>query len=209
MRVKLPTHELIPTRVKLTPSLVERLEKMCVAYHVTYTQVFRDGLDMKLTELERKIEEREEKKKQKKLDEKSALLGHHLLGARPVGGLPVLGRPVTQPITTPFAERVPFGQRQQQQAEEDRFVTSLAQNILDAGSDQDEMRRRAIAAVAAYKREHPLLAPSDSDILTLLERHIIMLRERGVTPARTVDSLVGSIMDVSKIRSGGAKLDDE
>ncbi len=205
--MRLSSKDLIPNQVKLTKSLVERAEKMSVEFHIPLAQLVREGLDMKLTELEKRIEDRANRQKQKVLDEKQALLGHHLLGMRPVGNIPRMGQPMTQPITTPFSERTPY--KRPVQSDDDAFLVKLAQSVLDAGTDREEMSRRAIAAVAAYKRQHPLLAPSDPDILKLLEQRIIMLREQGVSPVRTVDSLVGAVLDVSKMKTAGAVDNDD
>ena len=81
------------------------------------------------------------------------------------------------------------------------LYTELARSIRDAGDDTEEKRKRIDAAVAAVNRERPLTAPSTEIILRTLETYILKLRDEPVTS--TYDSLVNTILDVSKLKTSG------
>jgi hypothetical protein len=81
---------------------------------------------------------------------------------------------------------------------------ALARSILAAGNDREEVRLRTAKAIETIKAEHPLTHPPDDKIVFTLKEHLLRLSKEGVEPLRTVDSLVGMVLDVSKLKTSGA-----
>jgi hypothetical protein len=189
----------ITRSIQFPKSLIRRATSAGKTFHISFSQLVRDGLELRIAQLDQKLKDEEAQRLAAVEKKKSARVG--------IVPLRKLGEPMTKPITTPLAERVPFAPRPDESFE--RLIDTHAQAILDAGSDQNEMRRRAVVAVQAVKDLRPLTHPPETEILAMLETRIIRLRQSGVTPARTFDSFVGAVINPSKVRSHGDVGDDE
>jgi hypothetical protein len=198
-----PAREGVTTRTFQFPvALVKRAIRVGKVFHTAVSQLAREGLELRVVDLEKKEREEEEQRLSITAQKKAA----RAFTLRKLGD--PLSQPLTRPISTPFNERIPFAPRPVESTDEAKYV-DFAKAILDAGEDRAEMKRRAVIAVEAIKREHPLTHPPEADILGMLEQHIAKLRASGITPVRTYDAFVGAVLDPNRVKSLGDIGDEE
>ena len=173
--------------------LIARAKKVNAIFHTKTTQLIRDGLRHKVEELEDKhrrevaLQASDEAAKKAKDDYRKTLrsAGSTISPLAPLSTQVRTSGVVSGPTQDPM----------------EALYTELARSIRDAGDDTEEKRKRIDAAVAAVNRERPLTAPSTEIILRTLETYILKLRDEPVTS--TYDSLVNTILDVSKLKTSG------
>jgi len=73
-----------------------------------------------------------------------------------------------------------------------------------------EMKERALACVAAIKREKPLTCPDDATIIATLEGYMLdyraeyeakLVSSTPAPPTSATDALLGAILDVGKLKT--------
>jgi len=177
--------------------LIARAKKVNAIFHTKTTQLIRDGLRHKVEELEDKhrreiaLQVADEAAEKAKREYRQTL--------RSAGSKISSSLPLTTQVRMPGIVSMRLSQDPT-----DALYTEHARSILEAGSDKEEMLKRVSMAVAAVRRERPLTAPPEDQILTTLETYIVKLREEGVEPLRTVDSFVGTVLDITKLKTSGA-----
>jgi hypothetical protein len=173
--------------------LIARAKKVNAIFHTKTTQLLRDGLRQKVEELEDKhrretaLQIADEAAKKAKDDYRKTLRA----AGSTISPLAPLSTQVRMSSISSGPTQDPM----------EALYTELARSIRDAGDDTEEKRKRIDAAVAAVNRERPLTAPSTEIILRTLETYILKLRDEPVTS--TYDSLVNTILDVSKLKTSG------
>lgn len=113
--------------------------------------------------------------------------------ARPSAGAP----PLSAQSLKPDGERA---------LQADETVTDVvnkqAVRIVEALGDEKEVKERTSAAIAAVKKRFPLLHPPEPQLLLMLERAVITLRDKNFSE-RQYDDSTGRTIDLSKIKSRG------
>lgn len=66
---------------------------------------------------------------------------------------------------------------------------AAAERVLLAGDDRAEQARVVREAIAKVKRDHPLTHPEDQEILLAIEREVVRQRDEGPTERRALDAL--------------------
>ncbi len=177
--------------------LLARAKKVNEIFHTKTAQLLREGLLIRVEQLEAKHREHLANKAADEAAEKAKREYRQTLRAA--------GSPISSslPLTTQMRMSGIVGTRLSQDPT-DALYTELARSIINAGDDKEEIRERVETAVAAVRRERPLTAPPENEIVTTLETYIKKLQKEGVEPLRTVDSLVGTVLDISKLKTSGA-----
>jgi hypothetical protein len=146
------------------------------------TVLIRDGLRYKVEVLEEKHRQDEATYRAVKIEKEQQKVKLRV---------PVVGTPIA-PLT-PLSGTVSHFQ-----SELDKMYDDHARNYINAGDDHAAQKEAAQKTIEAIQRARPLTAPVDHVILEKLEEHMLRLRAQGVKPIRTVDNMVGRVLDVSR-----------
>jgi len=178
--------------------LIARAKKVNAIFHTKTTQLLRDGLRQKVEELEDKhrretaLQAADEAAKKAKDDYRKTLRA----AGSTISPLAPLSTQVRMSSISSGPTQDPM----------EALYTELARNVLDA--DGAEAKHECVTeALAAVRRERPLTAPSeDPPILRILEIHMkrVLAERELIEPLRTIDELVGKVLDVSKFKTSGA-----
>lgn len=176
-------------------ALIARAKKVNVLFHTKTTQLIREGLAIRVEQLEEKhrretaLQEADEAAKREKEEYRKRMraAGSTLSPLTPLSTQVRTSGVVSGPTQDPM----------------EALYTKLARAVLDA-KNKEEQRERVAEAIAAVQRERPLTAPPEDKILATLETYVVKLREEKVETVRTVDDFVGAVLDVSKLKTSGA-----
>jgi len=180
--------------VHLTRAMRERARDAAKRLGKPTGQLIKDALDEKLIALDARFRQEDAQREADRLAKKAKHDPALRQGLRGIGSSSL---PLTTQVRTSLVAASP------EQDPMEALYIELAKSILAAGNDNEEVRKRVVRAIAAVRRERPLTAPPEGRILETLEVYMLKLREEGVEPVRTVDSFVGSVLDVSKLKTSG------
>lgn len=178
--------------VQFPKDLVRRSKAVSKIFQIATAQIIRDGFRIRVEELEEKFRQEEAIKER----------AHVKLEAQRMRFADRMA-----PVNANFDKPLRSERRDDLSRDDSDHYDELARHVYTAGDDVEEMRKRAKKAVEEVQRRHPLLPPSESEILMNLESRLLRLREEGAKKeaehARTVDGLVGTVLDTSKIETHG------
>jgi predicted transcriptional regulator len=176
--------------LQISTDLRERTRVVASRLRKTSSDVARDALSEKVEALEFKFRQEEAQREAEKAAKKAKQFPQRV---------PL--RPFGTPLITQIRTSGVISSSTQDPM--DALYEQHAKDVL-AASNNEEKHERVAAAIAAVRRERPLTAPEkDEPILRILETHIKRLREDSYEPLRTVDDFVGTVLDVSKLKTSG------
>lgn len=195
--------------VQFPADLVRRAKRVSKIFRCRMAQMVRDGLAVKVNELE----DRHEQEKARDLAQREGFRNeraqHGLRDVRRLGDPSSFTRAPfaassPAPMRAPVSIDTPSTTATGYLDDMDSTYERLARDLLNAGENPEEIKRRAVSAVEAVKRERPLTHPSEAEILTKLEQNLLRVRgQMPKAPERTYDDLVGKIVDVGKVKTLG------
>ena len=177
--------------------------------HTARSQFIRDAILERVESLEQKFKREEEDKWLARTRKRAVRLGS--IGAQALGvsfseGAFATRLAATMPSLPDLAENAADAAAETElKANLAAVYTLHGREILAAGSDEVEVRRRVLRAVESVKRHCPLTHPGDKEILISLEKVIVALRRaQPRSPTfRSYDDLVGAVVDVTKVKTSG------
>lgn len=192
--------------VQVPADLVRRANDLKKKTRINTSQMIRDGLEWRVESLETKLRREEE--------ERNAELAKKAAARAPRRTLSGLGPPIAPVDGLPLATRARLGEHPEASDSVAKIYMEHARSIVDG--PQSQIRSRAAACVAAIRREKPLTAPDEHEIISMLETYVVRLRDQreaaegheqkreeiAAAPS-AMDKLVGAVIDVSKLKTQG------
>lgn len=192
--------DLVAKTIRFPQGLITRYKAIRTIYPVKFAQVATDGLEAKIIELEKKHQDdlaREKAIRDAKEERKNARSRRSA-----VGGLGTLK------AFTPFPMGAEKAAAPASNYADDELYERAARTLLGVSS-ADEAKKRAKNAVEIVQTERRLTAPSESEILARIEENFLRLRGQKAPETRTYDDLVGAIVNLDKMKTVGALVDDD
>jgi predicted DNA-binding protein len=175
------------TYIHISTELRERTKTVARRLSRTITDIIREATEEKVTALEEKFAAVDEKKAEQEGRKQRPLPRYTIGNLAPVPGTSAND---LAPTIDGFTALPP--KDDSLAAIYSKFAKAIA--IAADQNNNDEVKYRAQACIAAVKKEHPLTFPPDTEILENLEIHVRRLRAAGlVPPTKTLDSFVSAV----------------
>lgn len=201
-------------QVDIPAELHHRTKVVEKRLHTSRSQFIRDAIFERVETLEQKFKREEEDKWLARSRHRSVRLG--TVGAKALGisfseSSFATRLAATSPSLPDLAETAADARADVElKADLAAVYTLHAREILAAGSDEVEVRRRVLRAVESVKRHCPLTHPGDKEILISLEKVVVALHraQPQASTLRSYDDLVGAVVDVTKVKTSGKATPD-